>query len=56
MNDLLSRKFIYALVAVILSYSLVIAGKLDAQTWTNFVSIIGGIYVIGNIAEKTVEK
>ncbi len=46
------RKFVYAVLAVALSFALVILGKLTADSWTTFVSIIGGIYVIGNVADQ----
>lgn len=46
------RKFIYAVLAVALSFVLVIMGKLSADSWTTFVSIIGGIYVVGNVADQ----
>jgi hypothetical protein len=46
------RKFVYAVLAVALSFALVILGKLSADSWTTFVSIIGGIYVAGNVADQ----
>jgi hypothetical protein len=49
-NDLLSRKFLFAILVVVLSFILVFIGKITSTEWVGFVEIIGGIYVIGNVA------
>jgi hypothetical protein len=52
MESLLSRKFVYAILIVILSYSLVLMDKFDAQRWMDGVIALGGIYIIGNVAAR----
>jgi hypothetical protein len=46
------RKFIFAILVVILSFVLVITKTLPVITWLDFVTTIGGIYVIGNVVTK----
>jgi hypothetical protein len=55
-QTLISKKFIYALLISILGFVFVVLGKVTANDWFSFVQIIGGMYVIGNIAEKVVNK
>lgn len=52
MEALLSRKFIFAILAMLCGFYLTVVGKVDAKDFFNFVSIIGGIYVIGNVTGK----
>lgn len=56
MSELLSRKFIYAMVVLIMGFVLVILNKLTAEAFVNLASVIGGVYVIGNVATKLVYK
>jgi hypothetical protein len=49
---LLSKKFIFALVAVISGFILVILDKTTADVFFKFAEIIGGVYVVGNISDK----
>ena len=56
MGNLLSRKFIFALLVLILSFGLVIQGSLKAEVWTQFAVMIGGLYIIGNAVEHVSDK
>jgi hypothetical protein len=56
MKTLLSRKFIFAILAVLLGFGLVLTKYLDANQWLNFVQVIGGIYVIGNVVSHGLDK
>lgn len=46
------RKFFYALLVVILAFALVLTDKISADAFLKFVEIIGGSYVVGNVASK----
>ncbi len=50
------RKFIYALIVVVMVFVGWILGKLDAQQFINFATSIGGIYVAGNVLTDLVNK
>lgn len=52
LKPLLSRKFIFAILATLCGFYLTVSGKADAQEFFNFISIIGGIYVVGNVSGK----
>jgi len=56
MEDLLSRKFIFALLALVLGFVLVLTNKVPAGDFLNFVQVIGGIYVIGNLGATVANK
>lgn len=51
MDQLLSKKFIYALFVELISGIFVLSGKLTGAEWTVFTSVIGGIYVVGNLGD-----
>lgn len=53
-SPLLSRKFIYAILVVVAGFILVVVGKATADQWMTFTTVMGGIYVIGNVATKVV--
>lgn len=55
-NDVVGRKFVFAVLVTILGFVLVLAGKVSAENWQNFVILISGIYVVGNIGDKIVNK
>lgn len=55
MSNLLSRKFIYAIMVVIMAYVLVILHEVTADQFLKFSEVIGGIYVIGNVGTKLTE-
>lgn len=48
LQDLFSRKFLFAVMLVVGAYAFVFTGELTALEWTEFAKIIGAIYVIGN--------
>jgi hypothetical protein len=52
MDPLFSRKFIYALVVVVMGFILTAMGQVSAESFFNFAQLIGGIYVLGNVASK----
>jgi hypothetical protein len=55
-QTLISKKFIYALLISILGFIFVVLGKVTASDWFSFVQVVGGVYVIGNIADKVVTR
>ena len=55
-SPLLSRKFLLSLLLVILSFVLVLIGKLTSKEWIDFVMVISGIYTLGNVSSKFVKK
>lgn len=52
--NLLSRKFLYAANSIVLGFILVLFDKATAEAWFTFVTVIGGIYVIGNVVTKSI--
>jgi hypothetical protein len=46
------RKFLYAVLIVALGYSLVVLNQTTAKEWMAFAAVIGGTYIIGNVASK----
>jgi heme/copper-type cytochrome/quinol oxidase subunit 4 len=55
-SPLLSRKFLLSLLLTVLSFVLVLTGKLTAKEWTDFVMIILGIYATSNVATKFIKE
>jgi len=51
-SPLLSRKFLLSLLLTVLSFVLVLTGKLTSKEWTDFVMVISGIYATSNVASK----
>jgi len=51
-----SRKFLLTVLVLILSYVLVILGKVDAKEWMTIAIIAAGIYSSANIADGFVNK
>jgi len=51
-EPLLSRKFIYAVLVVILGFALTITNNVSAEEFFKFSELIGLTYVIGNVASK----
>jgi len=49
---LLSKKFIFALVALVMGFVLVLLDKTTSDIFFKFVEWVGGIYVAGNISDK----
>lgn len=44
------RKFVFAILAAVLGFVLVIVGKVEANVFLDFVKWIAGIFVVGNAA------
>ena len=51
-NNLLSTKFLYAVLVTILGFVLTIMGNVPADLFFNFCELIGSIYVLGNVVQK----
>jgi len=51
-NPFLSRKFLFSLLLTILSFVLVLTGKLTPKEWADFVMMVAGIYATSNVASK----
>ena len=56
LDDVGGRKFIFAIVVIILGFALVITNRVGSDLWFNFVEIVGGTYVVGNVVSKVVDK
>ena len=56
MDAFLSRKFIFALLLTALGFTLVMVGKVSSEAFLDFAKWVGGIYVVGNVANKVVAK
>lgn len=54
-DSLLSRKFLFSAVSVLLAYTLVLSGKVEPKEFFNFVEIMGGAYILGNVATKIIK-
>lgn len=46
------RKYLYSLLVTFLAFLLVLAGKVDSESFLKFVGAIGAIYTAGNTASK----
>jgi len=51
-SPLLSRKFLFSLLLTVLSFVLVLTGKLTSKEWTDFVMVVSGIYASSNVVSK----
>lgn len=47
-----SRKFIISILLLGLIFSLVIVGKVEVEEFLTFASIVTGLYITGNVAQK----
>ena len=56
LNNLLSRKFIFAILATILGFYLVISKMVTPDIFFEFVKWLGGMYILGNVATKVASK
>lgn len=54
LEGLLSRKFLYAIMVIVMSYVLVLTGRVEPKEFMDFATVIGGIYVIGNVGTQIV--
>lgn len=50
------RKFRFAAWALALSFVLALIGRIDGGAWTAIVTLLSGIYVAGNVAQKATAK
>lgn len=55
MEALLSRKFLFAVLLVILDFVLVLIGKVTASEFSSFAMIVGGMYVVGNLGSGVID-
>jgi heme/copper-type cytochrome/quinol oxidase subunit 4 len=55
-SPLFSRKFLFSLLLTVLSFVLVLTGKLTSKEWTDFVMVVAGIYVSSNVATKFIKE
>ena len=52
LKPFLSRKFLFCLLLTILSFVLVLVGKLTPKEWTDFAMVVGSIYIVGNMGVR----
>lgn len=45
-------KFLYAIFVITLAFIALMTGKIIGTDFTSFAELIGGLYVIGNVASK----
>lgn len=50
------RKFIFAILTVVLGFILVVLKEITAEDWLQMAQVVGGVYVMGNVATKLTEK
>lgn len=55
-NDAVGRKFVFAVLVTILGFVLVLAGKVSAGDWQAFVMVISGLFIVGNLGDKIINK
>lgn len=51
-----SRKFILALLTLVVSTGLLYVGSIDAEVWKTVVLGTVGVYILGNVAQKATAK
>lgn len=51
-DNLLSTKFIYAMVALLSGLALTFIGVVTGAEFFKFAEIIGGSYILGNVVQK----
>jgi hypothetical protein len=50
------RKFIFAIIAIILGFALVQTNHIEAQQFITFVEYIGTVYVAGNVIARATDS
>lgn len=50
------RKFIFGILLIIMGFVLVLTNKVSVETFFSFAQLVGGGYVLGNVATKVVTK
>ena len=56
MNNLLSTKFLFCMLSIVMAFVLVIVEKIGAPEFLTFVNIMGATYIIGNVAAKAIDS
>ena len=56
MEKLGGRKFLFCLLLTVLSFVMVITKSLTPKEWTDFVMVVGGIYIIGNVGVRIADS
>ena len=46
------RKFLFCLLLTVLSFVLVLTKSITSKEWTDFIMVIGGLYILGNVGAK----
>ena len=54
--NLLSRKFIYSMIALIGSFVLAVIGKITGQQFLEFATAVGAIYSTANVVSQKINK
>ena len=44
------------MMVVLMAFALVIMGKVETKEFFDFASLIGGVYVVGNLGSKLITK
>lgn len=52
LDNLNSKKFLFGILLVVLSFVFVLVGKMSATDWITFVGVVGGMYVVINVATQ----
>lgn len=55
-ENLTSTKFIYAVMASLMGFILVLFNKVDAQAFLTFVNVIGATFIAGNVIAKKIDN
>jgi len=55
-NKVGGRKFVFAILATILSFVLVLTNRVESREWLAFMGVVGGTYVLGNVGSRIMEK
>jgi hypothetical protein len=55
-DNLLSTKFIYAIVALVSGLVLCALGIVSGEEFFKFAEIIGGSYILGNVVQKFIPQ
>ncbi len=56
MQNLNSKKFIFVLLISILSFIVVLAGKLSSENWLTFVEYLGTAYLASDVVAGGIDK
>ena len=46
------RKYLFAILVVVLGFVLVMTGRVESKEWFGFVEVVGGSYILGNVVSK----